>query len=141
MNYIRDHMQLPISNDYFQARRAEGWTLRAIEWEREEGAHAGAGKNAGEDVPFGLEIVSGSLQLAENPGEMNVLLTILEMIVKDQSVPVIAAELNRRGYANRGGGQWTAPAVFELLPRVIEMGPTLLKSSKWLALRPTATAH
>jgi hypothetical protein len=28
--------------------------------------------------------------------------------------------------------------VFDLLPRVIEMGPTLLRSPEWISLRPAA---
>jgi hypothetical protein len=70
---------------------------------------------------------------------MSVLLTILEMIVKDKSVPSISEELNRRNFKTRHGGPWSAPAVFDLLPRVIEMGPTLLRSREWTALRPKMT--
>lgn len=136
MNYIRDHVPFPLPEDYFDQRLADGWRLRAIEWERQEGASATETARPGEPVPYGLEVVSGSLQLEEKPREIAVLLMILEMIVEDRSVPSIAQELNQRGFRNREEEAWTASAVFELLPRVIEMGPTLLKSSAWIMRRP-----
>jgi hypothetical protein len=63
------------------------------------------------------------------------------MIVKDQSVSLIAAGLNQRNFKTRAGSSWTPSAIFDLLPRVIEMGPTLLRSREWVALRPTVTAQ
>ena len=136
MNYVRDLVEFPVPDDYFKRRQSEGWTLKVIEWERD--APSSAPVHAGESVPYGLEVVSGSLRLAQNANEMEVLLTVLKMIVKDQSVPSIADELNRRSFKNRAGEDWTASAVFELLPRVIEMGPILLKSPAWLVMRSTA---
>jgi hypothetical protein len=64
-----------------------------------------------------------------------VLLTILELIVVEKGVSHIAAELNRRGYATRGGTAWTSSAVFNLLPRLIEAAPDILKSENWQAHR------
>jgi len=138
MNYVRDHVQIPVAEEYFQRRSAEGWQLRVIEWERVDGSQTAEPANAYDNLPYGLEVVSGTLHLKENPDEMAVLLAILELVVKDRSVPVIAEELNRRDFRNRAGALWTAPAVFDLLPRVIEMGPTLLKSKEWVALRAMA---
>lgn len=140
MDYLRDHVQFPVSDDYFERRRAEGWKLRVIEWEKSDLAERPDRVAAAESVPYGLEVVAGTLHLTENLGEKAVLLTILQMIVKDKSVPLIADELNRRHLKNRAGGNWTAPAVFDLLPRVIEMGPALLQSEEWIALRPTMAA-
>jgi hypothetical protein len=138
MTYLRDHLQLPLADDYFQRRMAEGWRLRVIEWEKGSPAASLEGADDTSDVPFGLEVVSGSLQLGQNPREIEVLLAILEMIVKDQSVSVIAQELNRRSLLTRAGIPWTSSAVFDLLPRVIEMGPNLLRSPQWLNQRPAA---
>jgi hypothetical protein len=138
MTYLRDHLLLPLADDYFERRRAEGWRLRVIEWEQDSSAASVDEAREASDVPFGLEVVSGSLQLAQNPGEIAVLLAILEMIVKDQSVSVIAEELNRRSFKTRAGNPWTSTAVFDLLPRVIEMGPSLLRSPQWINQRPAA---
>ncbi len=138
MTYLRDHLQLPLADDYFERRLAEGWRLRVVEWEQDSAAASLDGAGEVCDVPFGLEVVSGSLQLGQNPHEIAVLLAILEMIVKDQSVSVIAEELNRRSFKTRAGNPWTSSAVFDLLPRVIEMGPSLLRSPQWINQRAAA---
>jgi hypothetical protein len=120
---------------------AGGWKLHVIEWEQEEQLEALESASSPEGVPYGLEVVSGALHLKQNPHEIAVLLTILEMIVRDESVPLIANELNQRNFRTRAGGSWSAPAVFDLLPRVIEMGPTLLRSQEWISRRPVVVAR
>lgn len=139
MNYVRDHVQFPVPDDYFQRRIANGWKLRVIEWEQENKQETHENLNLTEDAPYGLEVVLGALHLRQNPQEVAVLLTILEMIVRDESVPIIAHELNQRNFRTRSGRSWTAPEVFDLLPRVIEMGPTLLQSREWVSRRPMVT--
>ena len=133
--YVRDHLQYPISSGYFQDRLSAGWTLHAIEWEKEDTAEPPVSlkkpAEEGEAVPYGLQVESDSLHLKQNPQEIAVLLTILEMVVADEGVPLIADALNQHGYTTRHGARWTAPAVFHLLPRVIEMGPQLLKTEDW----------
>jgi hypothetical protein len=140
MKYIRDRVQHPISLDYFQERQAAGWKIEAIEWAKDDGIASfentqGEIGPGGEAAPYGLEVVSESLQLKQNRQEIAVLLTILEMVVLDKGAPLIAEELNQRGYRTRRGARWTAPAVFDLLPRMIEMGPQLLTSADWQSRR------
>ena len=72
--------------------------------------------------------------------EVEVLQTILEMIVVEKGVSHIAAELNNRGYAMRSGKPWTSTAVFDLLPRLIETAPDILKSEDWQARRHKAVS-
>jgi hypothetical protein len=79
--------------------------------------------------------VPETARLQQNPEEAAVLLTILELIVVEKGVSHIAAELNKRGYATRGGKPWTSTAVFNLLPRLIEAAPDILKSDDWHAHR------
>ncbi|MBV8072557.1 MAG: recombinase family protein [Acidobacteriaceae bacterium] len=129
MRTIRDRVQAPITIEYFQRRLSEGWTLRAVEWEREEGEQRAAG--ASTDVPYGFEIGADAERLHQNAQEVSVLLAILEMIVTEKRISLIADELNQRGFRTRQGARWTPTAVFELLPRVIDMGPELLKSTEW----------
>jgi Recombinase len=134
--YVRDHVQAPVPGRYFQDRLSAGWTLRAIEWEKEDTAEQPAAATrwsepADEPVPYGLQVESNSLNLKQNPQEIAVLLTILEMVVADEGVPLIADALNQRGYTTRHGARWTSPAVFHLLPRVIELGPQLLQTDDW----------
>ncbi len=137
MRQLRDQIQSPVSLDYFQQRAAAGWTLKAIEWERAE-EEAGVREPGGTPSPYGLELVPETARLQQNPEEAEVLLTILELIVVEKGVSHIAAELNKRGYATRGGKPWTSTAVFNLLPRLIEAAPDILKSDDWHAHRARA---
>jgi hypothetical protein len=56
---------------------------------------------------------------------------ILEQIVKEKRISEIANQLNLAGYRTREGTPWGPTAVFNLLPRLIEAGPSLLKSAAW----------
>ena len=132
MRTIRDRVQEPVTIEYFQRRLSEGWKLRSVEWEKDEELTAkGEEEGATQDVPYGLEIGANLERLRHSSEEVSVLLAILEMIVTEKRVSLIADELNVRGYRTRSGSRWTPTAVFELLPRVIDMGPELLKSSEW----------
>ena len=134
MRQLRDQIQSPVSLEYFQHRTAAGWKLKAIEWERaEEETAAGALSNT--QSPYGLELVPEAARLQQKPEEVEVLLTILELIVVEKGVSHIAAELNARGYVGRDGKPWTSTAVFNLLPRLIDAAPELFKSEDWLARR------
>jgi len=134
MRELRDQIQSPVSLDYFQQRAAAGWKLRAIEWERVDD-EAAVPAMGGTPSPYGLELVPETARLQQSPEEAEVLLTILELIVVEKGVSHIATELNRRGYATRGGKPWTSTAVFNLLPRLIEAAPDILKSENWQAHR------
>jgi hypothetical protein len=48
----------------------------------------------------------------------------------------VAEELNRRGFRTRAGGDWSPVAVFNLLPRLIEVGPRIFSSEEWIVRRP-----
>ncbi len=135
MRQLRDQIQSPVSLDYFQQRAAAGWTLKAIEWERADDVAAVPQAGSSLPSPYGLELVPETARLQQNPEEAEVLLTILELIVVEKGVSHIAAELNKRGYATRGGKPWTSTAVFNLLPRLIEAAPDILKSDDWQAHR------
>jgi hypothetical protein len=131
--------------DYFMQRAAEGWKLAAVEWVREVPDSVSDGRPVrvsvhGEAPPYGLRIAADGMNLERNPVEMTVLLLILEEIVKEKRITEIAADLNTGGYKTRNGSPWSASAVFELLPRLIETGPTLLKSDEWRERRPTPAA-
>jgi hypothetical protein len=134
MRQLRDQIQSPVSLDYFQERAAAGWKLKAIEWEKadDESKAPTLGDTAS---PYGFELVPETARLQQNAEELEVLLTILELIVVEKGVSHIAAELNKRGYATRGGKPWTSSAVFNLLPRLIEAAPDILKSDNWQTQR------
>lgn len=134
---VRDEMEGPVSLDYFARRTAEGWKLKAIEWEKPAES---ASLTAPVEIPspYGITVVPPTARLETKPDEIEVLRTILELIVVEKGVGHIATELNNRGYARRDGKPWTSTAVFNLLPRLIETAPDILKSSEWQAQRPKA---
>jgi hypothetical protein len=107
----------------------------ALEWEREDPDDPGSGA-LNRNVPYGLRIARDGLNLEEEPAEREVLTAILNLIVKDDvSFSQVARELNQKGYRMREGTQWTQTAVFEMLPRMVEVAPTLFSSQEWEALK------
>ena len=67
---------------------------------------------------------------------MEVLTAMLNLIVKDDvSFSQVARELNEKGYRTRAGLNWTQTAVFEMLPRMVEVAPTVFSSEEWEALK------
>jgi hypothetical protein len=113
------------------AQKAEqGWKLVAVEWEREI-PESQTGR-AVEDVPFGLQVVANDPpHLEENPTEREVLFLMMELTIQDGPYSVIAEELNRRGYRTRQGMTWTPISVFQMLPRLIEVGPRIFATEEW----------
>jgi hypothetical protein len=79
--------------------------------------------------------------LEPNPLERTVLLLILEKIIREKRVTEIASELNEEGMRTRRGSPWTPSAVFDLFPRLIEAGPSLLKSADWQQRRAGIPAN
>jgi hypothetical protein len=135
LRHLRDSVQHPVSLDYFQERLSAGWKLKAIEWEKEVEAPSEAASPPEHEAPYGLEIAPDAARLRQNPHEVGVLMTVLELIVVEKGVSYIAEELNVRGFKTRQGTPWTSPAVFNLLPRLIDLGPDLLKSNDWQTRR------
>jgi Recombinase len=134
----------PLTLDYFMQKAADGWRLAAVEWVREVSDAASDSEPIQvsvqpEEIPYGLRMAEEGMNLERNPLEMTVLLLILDEIVKEKRITEIAADLNVNGYRTRRGSPWSASAVFELLPRLIEMGPTLLKSAEWQQRRSAPT--
>jgi hypothetical protein len=135
LRHLRDSVQHPVSLDYFQERLSAGWKLNAIEWEKEVEVPSEVAAPPDHEAPYGLEIAPDASRLLQNPHEIDVLMTVLELIVVEKGVSYIAEELNVRGFKTRQGTPWSSPAVFNLLPRLIELGPDLLKSNEWQARR------
>jgi len=136
----RDLIAGELTLDYFMHKAAQGWKLAAVEWVRDlpdalADSHPVEVSVRPEQIPYGLRIAEDGMNLERNPLEAMVMLLILEEIVKEKRITEIAAGLNVHGLKTRSGSAWTASAVFELLPRLIEMGPTLLKSPEWLQRR------
>jgi hypothetical protein len=115
--------------DEIAQRAQQGWRLVAIEWEREIPKDQAVDR--ADQVPFGLQISTDAQRLEENPTEQEILRLMMELTVQDGPYSAIAEELNQRGYRTREGMKWTAVSVFQMLPRLIEVGPKIFSSREW----------
>ncbi len=127
---VREALSTPPAAEYWQEKAAEGWRPVAVEWEREVEGAASDGPLK-EEVPYGLQVSDDCLYLEENPAEAEAMRRMLEQIVADRPLSAAAEELNRRGFRQRSGAQWTQVAVFNMLPRLIEMAPRIYSSEEW----------
>ena len=126
---IRDVISGPFSPEVIQQRTASGWQMLSIEWRRElpgletpsHGAYAA-------DIPYGLRISDDCQRLELDPGENNVLLLMMELLAQDFSYSAIVSDLNEKGYRMRDGNPWNRVSVFNMMPRLIEVGPRLFSN-------------
>jgi hypothetical protein len=125
---IRQEVPASFGPDDIARHVEQGWRLVAVEWERELPKDENSNAEA---VPFGLQIAKDAQRLEENPTEQEVLRLMMELTVQDGPYSVIADELNRRGYRTRQGAMWTPVSVFQMLPRLIEVGPRIFASREW----------
>ncbi len=127
---FRQALSGPLDFEALQRRIQEGWRIVAFEWERQVVAD-GPQQPCSHEVPFGAQIAPDSAGLAENRTEMEVLFRMMELIVEEVPYTFIADELNRAGFRTRSGRRWSSVSVFEMLPRLIEVGPKILFSDEW----------
>lgn len=133
---VREVVWEPPGPEYFLERARRGWTLVALEWEREMTQEEARSIGLPSDVPYGLRVASSSLTLEEDPAERVILLEMLGLIVEDDvRFSMIAQALNQKGFRTRDGQPWTSSAVFDMLPRLVEVAPTILTSEQWEALK------
>ena len=125
---LRQAVAGTVSEADLKKQAESGWKLVALEWEREIEA---AEESLPVEVPFGLRIAPETQRLEQDPRERETLLQLMELIVQEGSYSRIAEELNRGGYRTREGARWTPVSVFEMLPRLIEVGPHLFRSEEW----------
>ena len=93
--HVHERISEPFSAEYVDKRKADGWNLVGVVWERQ----IGEGEPEPEiDVPFGLRVADDCHHLTQDSTEKEALLLMLEMIVQDRRVTDVALELNRRGY-------------------------------------------
>jgi len=127
---IREVVTGSVDMDYVRRKTEAGWKLVAMEWRREL---PGDDKEAVlvEEIPYGLRVAPDCSRLEEDPDERGVLMQMMEMIVQDYSITLVASELSKRGLRTRSGGLWTPVSVFNMLPRLIEVGPNIFSSDEW----------
>jgi hypothetical protein len=133
---IRDVISGPFSPEVMRQRTSAGWKLVSLEWRRElpeseapsEGAFA-------EDIPYGLRISDDCQRLEVDSAENRVLMTMMELLVQDFSYSSIVSDLNEKGFRMRDGRPWNRVALFNMTPRLIEVGPRLFSTEEWRKLR------
>jgi hypothetical protein len=136
---IREAVKSPIDADYIARRQQEGWRLVAVEWEVEwERGPETPERQAEallEETPFGARVAADAERLEESPSEMESLLFMMELIIQDISLTKVAEELNRKGFRTRSGTEWGPVAVFNMLPRLIELTPRIFSRAEWIERR------
>lgn len=131
---MRETISKPPTAEEIRQKAEEGWKLVAVEWQREAPAQAG---DEVEETPFGLCTGDGGTELEISRAEQEALRIMLGMVVDDRnSLAAVADELNRRGYRTRDGRDWSQGAVFNMLPRLIEVAPRFFASPEWPAAQP-----
>jgi hypothetical protein len=129
---IRDILSGPVSPEIIQQRSAAGWQMVSIEWRRELPDSESPSEGAfDEDIPYGLSISEDGMRLEVNPAENEVLLQMMSLLSQDFSYSAIVSALNERGLRTRAGNPWSRIAVFNMMPRLIEVGPRLFASDQW----------
>lgn len=128
---IREVVTGSVDLDYMRQKTEAGWKLVAMEWRREIAGEDTEQPIIVEEIPYGLRVASDCSRLEEDPDERTVLVQMMELIVQDYSITLVASELNKRGLRTREGGYWTPVSVFNMLPRLIEVGPHIFNSDEW----------
>lgn len=130
---IREALLGQPSEEYFRQRAFAGWKPVAVIWERAiEGEPE---ERSREDVPYGLEVAADATTLRENAAEKQVILRVMDGVVQDKRISQIATSLNENGHRTRVGALWTPRDVFELLPRLVEIGPRVFPTHEWAQRR------
>ena len=139
IDHMREKVSILPTAQYLSKMHDAGWSLVALEWEREvevAGQTPEPKVEPGfEEIPFGLRVATDCRHLEDDPLEMQTLRFLTEMIVQDLSFKNMADALNIREYRTRDGRPWTTASVFKLTPRLIEIAPRILSGTEWEARR------
>ncbi|MBV8206470.1 MAG: recombinase family protein [Acidobacteria bacterium] len=124
---VRERLSGVPSSEYFEVRMRAGWNLVAVEWER----MADDQPIPREEVPYGMRVAGDCQHLEYAPDEMAVLTLMMELILQEHGFGRIAMELNDHGFRRRNGVLWTEISAFNMLPRLIEIGPRMFSTTDW----------
>jgi Recombinase len=135
LQHLREILSGPLTAGYLEKKAGEGWKPVAVIWEREVPDGASPLADITQPVPYGLKIGEDCVALEQDLQEREALLLMLEMIVQDKPLSETAEELNRRGFRTRANAGWTPGKVFDMLPRLIEVGPRVFSTQEWVLRR------
>ena len=135
----REVLSSPLTAADLERRASEGWKPVAVIWERQVDDQADdSGRTLADitqPVPYGLKIAEDCTALEQDLREREALMVMLEMIIQDKPLSETAEELNRRGFRTRLNSRWTPGSVFDMLPRLIEVGPRVFSTEEWVVRR------
>jgi len=132
---VREAVPGSLDAEYVKQRAQAGWKLVGVEWEREAPEAEPSAEPHLDDAPYGMRVAGDCERLEDNPEEMQFLLAMMELIIQDISISKVAEELNRKGFRTRKGAEWGPVAVFNMLPRLIELTPRIFSSEEWIERR------
>jgi hypothetical protein len=133
---IRDIVSGPFDSEVIRQRTAAGWQLVSLEWRRELPESELPTQGAfNEDTPYGLRISDDCQRLEVDAVENRTLMLMMELLVQDFPYSSIVSDLNEKGLRMRDGRPWTRGAVFNMTPRLIEVGPRLFGTEEWQKMR------
>jgi len=129
---MRDVISGPLSPEIIRQGTSAGWQMVSIEWRRElPDAEAPTEGAFNEDIPYGLRISDDCSRLEIDPTEHQALMLMMELLVQDFSYSSIVSDLNEKGFRMRDDKPWSRVAVFNMIPRLIEVGPRFFNSEEW----------
>ena len=129
---MRDNIAGPFSPEIIRQRTSAGWQMVSIEWQRELPDSETPPENGfSEAIPYGLRISDDCKRLEVDPHENQVLLLMMDLLAQDFSYSSIVSDLNEKGFRTREGRPWSRVAVFNMMPRLIEVGPRIFSSEEW----------
>ncbi len=129
---IRDVISEPFSPEVIRQRTSTGWQMVSIEWRRELPDQEAPSEGAfSEQIPYGLKISDDCMRLEIDSRENQVLLLMMDLLAQDFSYSSIVSDLNEKGFRTREGKPWSRVAVFNMMPRLIEVGPRIFSSAEW----------
>ena len=131
INRVREVVKSLPDPVYLTQRTEAGWKLVALEWERVDETEGEQPHPLREQVPYGMRVSDDCLHLEENPEEVQVLMLMMEEIVQDNPLSKVVTALNAAGFRTRAGEPWDAVGVFNMLPRLIEVGPRMFSTEEW----------
>ena len=128
---IREAMAGPIDAEHMRQKTEAGWRLVALEWQREIPGEEPESETLIQEIPYGLRVAGDCLHLEADPDERNALVVMMDLIVREDPFSQVARQLNERGFRTRNGAPWNPVSVFNMLPRLIEVGPKIFSSEEW----------
>jgi hypothetical protein len=134
----REVLSNPLTAADLERKASQGWKPVAVIWEREIDDRSGAQPQLADitqAVPYGLKIAEDCTALEQDVQEREALIVMLEMIIQEKSLSATAEELNQRGFRTRHNHNWTPGSVFDMLPRLIEVGPRVFSTEEWVVRR------